>query len=260
MAKDKEEKTQDKILNIYQKMDMVRVEVGSIAKNIKVATSSNGGYQAVSESDVLKAVNEAEHKWGLISFQEALEIIESDKIERVLRDQKTLLFRIRVRSVVRIVNIDNPSEFVYFYGLGDGIDSQDKATGKANTYALKYALMRGYKIPTGEDPDYFSSKEIIKVEESKNEKKILESGLEKDLEAEMIDSALTDDDIYNKLEKEIKKYGKVEDAVKKWGFDNLRKLPKELVVEKLKNARNFAKNKKPKILKINKEEVEDDSI
>ena len=254
----KEEKTQDKILNIYQKMDMVRVEVGSIAKNIKVSTSSSGGYQAVSESDVLKAVNEAEHKWGLLSFQEALEIIESEKIGRVLRDQKTLLFRIRVRSVVRVVNIDNPSEFVYFYGLGDGLDSQDKATGKANTYALKYALMRGYKIPTGEDPDYFSSKDI-KIEEPKSEKKILESGLEKDLEAEMVDSVLTDD-IYSQLEKEINKYGKVEDAVKKWGFDNLREMPKELAEEKLKNARNFAKNKKSKILKINKEEVADDSI
>lgn len=256
----KEEKIQDKILNIYQKMDMVRVEVGSIAKNIKVSTSSNGGYQAVSESDVLKAVNEAEHKWGLLSFQEALEIIESEKIERVLRDQKTLLFRIRIRSVVRVVNIDNPSEFVYFYGLGDGLDSQDKATGKANTYALKYALMRGYKIPTGEDPDYFSSKDI-KIEEPKSEKKILESGLEKDLEAEMVDSVLTDDnDVYSQLEKEINKYGKVEDAVKKWGFKNLREMPKELAEGKLKDARNFAKNKKPKILKINKEEVADDSI
>ena len=33
------------------------------------------------------------------------------------------------------------------------MDTQDKATGKAMTYADKYALMKAYKITTGDDPD-----------------------------------------------------------------------------------------------------------
>ena len=36
---------------------------------------------------------------------------------------------------------------------GDGVDTQDKAPGKAMTYADKYALLKAYKIVTGEDPD-----------------------------------------------------------------------------------------------------------
>lgn len=144
------------VKNIYQKMDMVRVKVGIIAKNINMQLSFNNGYKAVSETDVIKAVNEAEHEVGLVSYQYGLDIVESEKVA----SQRGTLFRIRVMCKMKVVNIDNPAESVEFVGLGDGIDSSDKATGKANTYAMKYALLRGYKIPTGEDPDYFKSEEM----------------------------------------------------------------------------------------------------
>ena len=166
MEEAKKEKQATNKLNIYQKMDLVRVDVGIVSKNIKINAGGYSGYQAVSETDVIKAVNEAEHKHGLISFQEKLEIIEQEKIEK---EGKGISYRIRVRSIVKVINIDNPSEFIYFEGLGDGLDYGDKACGKANTYAMKYALLRGYKIPTGEDPDYFASPEPMATEEQVNE-------------------------------------------------------------------------------------------
>ena len=132
-------------LNIYQKIDLARVEIGSVAKNINITNA----YKAVSESDILKAVNEAEHKVGLVSYQDSLEIITQTQPGQGANV-------IRVKVGIRIVNIDNPEEFIIVYGLGDGIDRGDKACGKAVTYATKYALMKGYKIPTGDDPDYFA--------------------------------------------------------------------------------------------------------
>ena len=33
--------------------------------------------------------------------------------------------------------------------VGEGADSQDKASGKAMTYCYKYALLRTFAIPTG---------------------------------------------------------------------------------------------------------------
>ena len=42
---------------------------------------------------------------------------------------------------------------------GDGVDTYDKAPGKAMTYADKYALMKAYKISTGDDPDQEASPE-----------------------------------------------------------------------------------------------------
>ena len=134
-------------LNIFQKMDLARVKIGAVSKNINIMNS----YKAVSEVDVLKAVNEAEHEVGLVSFQDKLDIIAQTEPTEGKGNV------VRVMVGVKVVNIDNPSEFVYFYGLGDGIDRGDKAVGKAVTYAMKYALLRGYKIPTGEDPDYFAS-------------------------------------------------------------------------------------------------------
>ena len=52
----------------------------------------------------------------------------------------------------KLVNIDKPSEFEIIASSGTGVDPQDKGVGKAMTYSLKYALMRAFLIPTGEDP------------------------------------------------------------------------------------------------------------
>lgn len=136
-----------KILNIYQRLDQARVEIGIVKKNIDVMNS----YKAVSETDILKAVNEAEHKVGLYSYMQNLEILDAQIVNG--------FNYIRVKVTVEIINIDKPEEKLIVYGLGDGLDKGDKTCGKAVTYAMKYALMKGYKIPSGEDPDYFKSAE-----------------------------------------------------------------------------------------------------
>ena len=43
--------------------------------------------------------------------------------------------------------------------FAEGIDAQDKGSGKAMTYGDKYALMKAYKISTGDDPDQNASEE-----------------------------------------------------------------------------------------------------
>lgn len=149
----------EKVLNIYQRLDLARVEIGIVQKSVSVMNN----YKAVCETDILKAVNEAEHKVGLYSFLESLDILKSIQ-------QNGFNF-IRVRVGVRIVNIDKPEESLIFYGLGDGLDKGDKACGKAVTYAMKYALMKGFKIPSGEDSDYFKN-EDIKLEPMATEEQI----------------------------------------------------------------------------------------
>lgn len=148
MEKTRKEEEKKENLNIFQRLDLARVKIGIVAKSISVMNS----YKAVSETDILKAVNEAEHEVGLYSYLESLDILKNIT-------QNGVNF-IRVRVGVKLVNIDNPSEALIFYGLGDGLDKGDKACGKAVTYAMKYALMKGYKIPSGEDPDYFKSESL----------------------------------------------------------------------------------------------------
>lgn len=54
--------------------------------------------------------------------------------------------------------------------VGMGIDDNDKAMGKAYTYALKYALLKLFRLRYGDDPDFEASKPLH-TEKPKEEKK-----------------------------------------------------------------------------------------
>ena len=69
----------------------------------------------------------------------------------------------RIETTYRFVNIEKPEEYIDIVSYGDGIDSQDKSVGKAMTYADKYALMKAYKIVTGDDPDQNPSQPLTSV-------------------------------------------------------------------------------------------------
>ena len=66
----------------------------------------------------------------------------------------------RIKTVYRFLCIDNPDSFIDIESFADGVDSQDKAPGKAMTYADKYALLKAYKIITGDDPDQNMSEDL----------------------------------------------------------------------------------------------------
>ncbi|MFV0411745.1 MAG: ERF family protein, partial [Oscillospiraceae bacterium] len=156
-------------MNIYEKMNAVMLEIKTIPKNLDVGTG-RGSYKAVAEADILAAVKQAEAKHGIFSFPVDRKVIESRAIhsEREFRDQnkdtitidrKETQF-IRLEVTYRFIDMESPKDFVDVKGYGDGIDSNDKAPGKAATYADKYALMKAYKIETGDDNDKTASDDL----------------------------------------------------------------------------------------------------
>ena len=84
----------------------------------------------------------------------------------------------RVETVYRFVNIDKPDEYIDITTYGDGVDTQDKAPGKAMTYGDKYALLKAYKIQTGDDPDQNASEDLFGVSKGKTQKKQKEQTVE----------------------------------------------------------------------------------
>ena len=58
------------------------------------------------------------------------------------------------------MNTDDPTDFIETTTFAEGIDSQDKGSGKAMTYADKYSLMKVYKISAGDDPDQTASEDV----------------------------------------------------------------------------------------------------
>lgn len=140
-------------MNIYERISKITTELNAVAKNLNVQTGF-GSYKAVSERDVKDAVKPLEAKYGVASFPVAKEIIESD----VLEDSKGRRVRfMRLKVTMRFVNIEEPGEFIDVIGYGDGLDTGDKAPGKADTYAQKYCLLSCYKISTGDELDATAS-------------------------------------------------------------------------------------------------------
>lgn len=149
-------------MNIYQRMSAATSEISRVAKNLNVGFGKSS-YKAVGEADVLAAVKPIEEKYGIYSYPVSREIIESGILESVseYNGEKSTKkqFQMRVSTVYRFVNVDKPEEYIDITTYGDGVDSQDKAPGKAMTYADKYALLKAYKIMTGDDPDQNDSGE-----------------------------------------------------------------------------------------------------
>jgi hypothetical protein len=150
-------------MNIFQKMAAITAELQTVAKNLTVQQTKTSSYKAVSERDILDAVKPLEAKHGVYSYPAKRTILESNLLESESeyqgKVQKKTTFMTRIETVYRFVNVDKPDEYIETTTFAEGIDTQDKGSGKAMTYADKYALMKAYKISTGDDPDQNASEE-----------------------------------------------------------------------------------------------------
>lgn len=151
------------IKNIYEKMSAIVAELQTVAKNLTVQQTKTSSYKAVSERDVLDAVKPIEAKYGVYSYPVSRKILESNMLESEStyngNTTKKTTFMTRIETVYRFVNVDKPDEYIETTTFAEGIDTQDKGSGKAMTYSDKYALMKAYKISTGDDPDQTASEE-----------------------------------------------------------------------------------------------------
>ncbi|OKZ77204.1 MAG: hypothetical protein BHW01_05620 [Clostridium sp. 27_14] len=141
-----------KEMNIFEKMLNITNEIANVNKNLTVGEGKSS-YKAVGEADILKAVKELEFKYRVYSYPTNREVIESTMYTTTNNyGEKNNIFS-RIKTTYRFVNIDKPDEYIETITFAEGIDTQDKGSGKAMTYSDKYALMKSYKIITGEDPD-----------------------------------------------------------------------------------------------------------
>ncbi len=144
--------------NIFQRMSAITAEISAVAKNLEVGKGQTS-YKAAGEADILAAVKPIEVKYKVYSYPIDREIVESGTIEKEYNNGKSVQLYMRIRVTYRFLCIDNPESFIDIISYGDGVDAQDKAPGKAMTYADKYALMKAYKIITGDDPEQNHSEE-----------------------------------------------------------------------------------------------------
>ena len=187
----------------------------------KVVGSGSASYKSVTGAKVRAAIRSAMIKEGLtittqnIEFTEEVSNWEESNQYGTKRKQQ-----VRITAKVDYLLEHTSGQSRTLQGLGTGVDSQDKAPGKALSYALKYTLLNLFVVPTGLDPDEIHSEEIEikpapkKPEAPKAPKKVTAEKF-KTLEAWVVEDpsryarALIE---YSLTEKQIKS---LEEAVKK---------------------------------------------
>lgn len=132
--------------NIYEKIAAVMQDVQYLGKDDNVSFGQTN-YRALSEEKVTVIMRSAMLKHKLVVFPVEQSATRTGNITHV--DVK-----------YRIVNIEDPADYIEVVSCGDGADTQDKGSGKAMTYAFKYMWLRTFAIPTGEDPDKISSAQL----------------------------------------------------------------------------------------------------
>lgn len=234
-------------MNIYEKMSAITSEIKKVAKNLEVGVGQRQ-YKATGEADVLAAVKELEEKYKVYSYPYSREIVDSSILQTEKECKGTVTkgnqIFMRLKTVYRFVNIEEPEEFIDVPTYGDGVDTQDKSPGKAMTYADKYALMKAYKIITGEDPDQTGSPDNVNILNKKETKKNISNKVT-DVEAKSIYALM--------LRKGV---DIVHNLQKNYGISNTADLTKEQYLSIFKAINNMPDKEQKNKKEIEQEQME----
>jgi hypothetical protein len=144
--------------NLTKAVIAVMKAVKGIEKNSSIGYGRNA-YKGVSDKDVKEVYSKAMAANGLCILP--IDIEENTTVERWKEGDKTkqsVFCRVKTKYLL----CHTSGETQEISGIGHGVDSQDKAAGKATTYAMKYALLYTFMTPTGDidDADETHSEEI----------------------------------------------------------------------------------------------------
>lgn len=142
-------------MNLHEKIISIMQEVRRLQKDDQVEFG-NTKYKALSEEKVTEIMRKQLVEKRIVVFPIEQNCSRTGQITHV--DVK-----------YRMVNVDDPTDFIEIVSSGDGADSQDKGAGKAMTYAYKYMWLRTFALPTGEDPDKISSAQLDDEEKKRRE-------------------------------------------------------------------------------------------
>lgn len=140
----------------------VMKEIKGIEKNSNVG-SGNYGYKGVNDKDVKVTIGRAMQAHGLAivptAVEETTQMSEWDETYNNQTKRKQSVF---TKVTTKYLLLHESGESLEIAGYGHGVDNQDKGAGKATTYALKYALLYTFLVPTGDidDSDSVHSNDI----------------------------------------------------------------------------------------------------
>lgn len=144
---------------LHAKLAEVMLAVGRIPKNGK-APAAMGGYPFVQVGDAADAIRKELGARGVSMLPEAIELVNggseydnSPFVEHELSNNRTMTF-LTIKVTWRLTDAES-GETATIQSLGTGADNGDKFSPKAQTNAMKYAMLMGFLLSTGEDPEVY---------------------------------------------------------------------------------------------------------
>lgn len=155
--------------NIAKAVIAVMNEVKGIDKTLVVGSGAMS-YKGVPDQEVKKVIGQAMQKHGLvvlpISIEPSVQIQDWEETSQYgVKRRQSVFTEVKTKYLL----LHESGESIEICGYGHGVDSQDKGAGKATTYALKYALLYMFMVPTGkiDDADTTHSEDIVVSQKKK---------------------------------------------------------------------------------------------
>jgi hypothetical protein len=147
-------------MKLHEKILQIMQEVEYLQKDDKVGEGRNA-YRAITEEKVTETIRKSliKNKVIILPFEQVHTRTDTPSVNYEGKPQIIRLATVDVKY--KIIDVET-GEFEVVPSSGTGVDTQDKAVGKAMTYAYKYMMLRTFAIPTGEDPDKISSDDFGK--------------------------------------------------------------------------------------------------
>lgn len=145
-------------------------ESGKLVPDLMRCENGNN-FRAISEKAILDVLNPILDKHG-IYYTVRIDDQHLEIKEAYGAKGKKLQFIATVKISLLFSN-DDLTTGISIQSVGMGIDDNDKAMGKAYTYAIKYGLLKLFRLQFGDDPDFEASTPLIT--EYRGEKKKAES-------------------------------------------------------------------------------------
>ncbi len=144
--KAEKETVDNKPMNIHQRISAIQAGVTTVGKDADV----DGKYTAVTHDAVTKMLSPLMVKHGVVS---KLDLTKLEVIDTGMKWGKRNLDQLRAEYVVTYFNIDNPEDKLAVTVAAFADEAGDKGPGKIASYAQKYADLKTFRIPTGEDDE-----------------------------------------------------------------------------------------------------------
>lgn len=169
-------------MQIYQAINNIMQEVPAISKDKE---NKQQGFKYRSIEEIMNVLNPILSKNKVMLVPQ---LLETARTEKTTKNGSVMYF---TTCKIKYIFYAEDGSYVEAITEGEGMDSGDKSTSKAQTMALKTALSQVFCIPTEEDPDGSTPEETV-IDTSKlldeSEAKILNDIMEKkgiDVEAQL---------------------------------------------------------------------------